>query len=299
MQGYCAKCLNPVGEERYCPHCGYDRMQNLENYQDASNVHTTAFTPDDQQNSGKPTRPERQSEIVSSGSVTPPKRVRKLPFLLAGLVLAAAMFLMKEEEPVGDNLGPVDYTMPQFTMPEETTPAFTETDGWLTFSYTAPDLLVTQDSNGVMTVKISDVPIRDQYTVNRPDTPDSRIEYYWDVYVYSERRTLRVGTQYAKRERYQDNQTLTVSEMEHEVYVSNDGPDSGSEMIFRVFGLDVQMIHVDDSIAWQFQVPEYYPNNPDVAFPDVLDGVKGFRVKVYELENGLVVDREYSFGQQK
>lgn len=87
--------------------------------------------------------------------------------------------------------------------------------------------------------------------------------------------------------------------MEHEVYVSNDGPDSGSEMIFRVFGLDVAMIHGDDSIAWQFQVPEYYPNNPDVAFPDVLDGVKGFRVKVYELENGLVVDREYSFGQQK
>lgn len=302
MQGYCAKCLQPMGEERYCPNCGYDRLQNLENNlgQEGANVYT------------QPKWEETPREESKTGPqpVTQSKRVRKLPILLAAVVVLGAMLLLKEKDPE-KTVKPVEYTMPQFEKPKATVPKATEpeirepesthpevteaSDGWLIFSYTAPDVVVTMDSNNVLTVTVKELTLKDSYRVNLPDSKKWDVEYGWFVNMYQDDRVMSTLMVHSKPSDEEPAATIRLEDMRPMLYLDKGASDPSGAM-YAIHDVKVGLSYDDSSITWQCIVPREDPWNEGEPFPIDIREVDRITVTVKD-KREKIIDKEHTFNK--
>lgn len=261
MEGYCANCLRPIGEERYCPHCGYDRMQLLGHSGDDRNddLYTAPIWVD------MPREPETSAVEQRT---TRPRRVRKLPILLAVFALAAVCLLTgksDKEEPVS---APMDVTTPVEITQERI------------FSFEESDLLVTVDENRVLTVTARNLPLWDTYTVNRSSLPDNSYEYHWNVTCYTPGLHLQFRTYHVKVPKEPENVEKSMADMKSGLFMTNGRGDN--DKFFNVSGVKTYMTYGEDSITWSATIPETTDYDPNKPFPVALDSFTGFEIDVAE-----------------
>ena len=174
--------------------------------------------------------------------------------------------------------------------PADTTPSTEATvpvkEGMLIFEYEAEDFSFWVNENLELTVIISNLPLRQQYTVNLPQTPNKEHEFSWTLYAYSPARTMRFVTYYAKDDIKPAKQVVRLEDMTSSVYMTR---ENDRETYDYQHNIPLKLSSTSDAVIWTCKLPEG-------AFPIDPAGFTGFKVQTYDCGNPEKIIRRYEVG---
>lgn len=156
-------------------------------------------------------------------------------------------------------------------------------EGALIFVYETEDFSFWVNENLELTAIIRNLPLRQQYTVNLPQTPNKEHEFSWTLYAYSPTRTMRFVTYYAKNDIKPAKQVISLEDMTTSLYMTR---ENDPETYDYVHDIPLQMSRTANAIIWTCKLPE-------ASLPIDPAGFTGFKVQTYDCGNPEKIIRRY------
>lgn len=231
----------------------------------------------------------QKSEVIDR-SPSPPQKKKaeegsKIPIVLGVVLLLLSMTLFAATKKTETKPSAMTVAAPADTTPstEATVPV---KEGTLIFEYEAEDFSFWVNENLELTVIISNLPLRQQYTVNLPQTPNKEHEFSWTLYAYSPARTMRFVTYYAKDDIKPAKQVVRLEDMTSSVYMTR---ENDRETYDYQHNIPLMLSSTSDAVIWTCKLPEG-------AFPIDPAGFTGFKVQTYDCGNPEKIIRRYEVG---